>query len=325
MRPLLLLCTSLLLLTSCQKQGYDRQSLVAMGTVCTIQLPAGTKGQVFDQVQQTIDAVEAEISRTRKNSQIALLNQHKQARLSDSVLALLQEGIEIAEKTDGAFDPAIGALTSLWGIATEHPRVPTDREIQEADTDWRHIRIEGNLVAIPPHMELDLGAIGKGYAADRIKEVLQAQGIFRALVNLGGNIQAIGEKQEGKPWVIGLRDPEGAEGQPFITLMVRDRSLVTSGAYERNFTVDGTTYHHILDRNSGYPAQSDLLSASIIGPSSTLCDALSTSIFVLGSEKGLALMEAFPAYACVLMKKDRTLCFSPDFPYSYKLVEQASV
>ena len=314
-----------MVLTSCQKKGYDRQSLVAMGTVCTIQLPAGTKSQVFDQVRQTIDMVEEEISRTRKTSQLALLNQHKQVQLSDSVLALLQEGIAIAEKTDGAFDPAIGALTSLWGIATEHPRVPTDREIQEADTDWHHIRIEGNLVAIPPHMELDLGAIGKGYAADRIKEVLQAQGISRALVNLGGNIQAIGEKQEGKPWVIGLRDPEGTEGEPFITLMVRDCSLVTSGAYERNFTIDGTTYHHILDRKSGYPAQSDLLSASIIGPSSTLCDALSTSIFVLGSEKGLALMEAFPAYACVLMKKDRSLCFSSGFPYSYQLVGQASV
>ncbi len=319
MRPIILFLSSILLLAGCQQQGYDRQSLIALGTVCTIQLPAGTRPQVYDQVQKALDTVDGELSRTKASSQIAILNREKQAALSDDVLALLQEGIEVAEKTDGAFDPAIGALTGMWAIATDHPRVPSEEEIQSVDTDWRHIRIVGNQVTIPANMEIDLGAIGKGYAADRIKEVLRENRVSSALVNLGGNIYAIGEKQGGNPWVIGLRDPNGSEGQAFITIQVRDLSLVTSGAYERNFTQDGVTYHHILDRKSGYPAESDLASASIIGPSSTLCDALSTSVFVLGSEKGMDLVESLAGYACVLVKKDGAILFSRDFPYPYQL------
>ncbi|MDD7200322.1 MAG: FAD:protein FMN transferase [Sphaerochaetaceae bacterium] len=319
MRPIILFFSSILLLAGCQQQGYDRQSLIALGTVCTIQLPAGTRPQVYDQVQKALDTVDGELSRTKASSQIAILNREKQAALSDDVLALLQEGIEVAEKTDGAFDPAIGALTGMWAIATDHPRVPSEEEIQSVDTDWRHIRIVGDQVTIPSNMEIDLGAIGKGYAADRIKEVLRENRVSSALVNLGGNIYAIGEKQGGNPWVIGLRDPNGSEGQAFITIQVRDLSLVTSGAYERNFTQDGVTYHHILDRKSGYPAESDLASASIIGPSSTLCDALSTSVFVLGSEKGMDLVESLAGYACVLVKKDGAILFSRDFPYPYQL------
>ncbi len=319
MRLTMLFLSSILLLASCQQQGYDRQSLIALGTVCTIQLPAGTRPQVYDQVQKALDTVDGELSRTKASSQIAILNREKQATLSDDVLALLQEGIEVAEKTDGAFDPAIGALTGMWAIATDHPRVPSEEEIQSVDTDWRHIRIVGDQVTIPATMEIDLGAIGKGYAADRIKEVLRENRVSSALVNLGGNIYAIGEKQGGNPWVIGLRDPNGDEGQAFITIQVRDLSLVTSGAYERNFTQDGVTYHHILDRKSGYPAESDLASASILGPSSTLCDALSTSVFVLGSEQGMDLVESLAGYACVLVKKDGAILFSRDFPYPYQL------
>lgn len=319
MRLTMLFLSSILLLASCQQQGYDRQSLIALGTVCTIQLPAGTRPQVYDQVQKALDTVDGELSRTKASSQIAILNREKQATLSDDVLALLQEGIEVAEKTDGAFDPAIGALTGMWAIATDHPRVPSEEEIQSVDTDWKHIRIVGDQVTIPATMEIDLGAIGKGYAADRIKEVLRENRVSSALVNLGGNIYAIGEKQGGNPWVIGLRDPNGDEGQAFITIQVRDLSLVTSGAYERNFTQDGVTYHHILDRKSGYPAESDLASASILGPSSTLCDALSTSVFVLGSEKGMDLVESLAGYACVLVKKDGAILFSRDFPYPYQL------
>ena len=324
MRLTMLFLSSILLLSGCRQQGYDRQSLIALGTVCTIQLPAGTNPKVYDQVQKAIDTVDGELSRTKDSSQIAILNKEKQAVLSDDVLALLEEGIEVAEKTDGAFDPAIGALTGMWAIATDHPRVPSEEEIRGADTNWRHIRIAGNQVTIPSNMEIDLGAIGKGYAADRIKKTLWENGITSALVNLGGNIYAIGEKQGGDPWVIGLRDPNGSEGQAFITIQVRDLSLVTSGAYERNFTQDGVTYHHILDRKSGYPAESDLSSASIIGPSSTLCDALSTSVFVLGREKGMELVESLSGYACVLVKKDGTILFSHGFPYPYQLVKHVS-
>ncbi len=314
-----LLLSSLLLFSGCQRKGYDRKQMLALGTVCTFQLPKGTHASVFQEIEAAIATVEDEISRTKETSQIAMLNKHKSAKVDDMVLKLLKEGIAMAQESDGAFNPAIGKLTSLWGVATEHPRVPEEEEIQAVDTAWSHITIDGNQVSIPENMEIDLGAIGKGYAADRVKEVLASHHITNALINLGGNIYAMGEKEEGVPWTIGLRDPNGSEGESFITLKVRNVSLVTSGAYERYFVQDGKRYHHILDSKSGYPAQSDLLSVSIIGPSSTLCDALSTTLFVLGSEKGLPLIATYPGYACVLVKKDGKLLFSEDFPYPYQL------
>jgi thiamine biosynthesis lipoprotein len=143
--------------------------------------------------------------------------------------------------------------------------------------------------------------------------------IERGLINLGGNVYAIGCKKNGSAWRIGLRDPNGEPGESFIIIEVRDKSLVTSGAYERFFVQDGVTYHHILDSNTGYPAQSDLLSVSIIGSESTICDALSTAVFVLGSTKGLALINRTEGYDCVLMKKDGSLLFSDQFPYQYSL------
>jgi thiamine biosynthesis lipoprotein len=164
-------------------------------------------------------------------------------------------------------------------------------------------------------MDIDLGGIAKGYAADKAKKTLAEHGVRQGLINLGGNVYALGAKEDGSDWRIGLRDPKGQEGSAFIIINLSDKAVVTSGGYERYFVQDGKTYHHILDPSTGYPAKSDLLSSSIIGTDSTLCDGLSTAVFVLGSEKGLALINRLEGYDCVLMKTDGTIIFSKGFPY----------
>lgn len=265
--------------------------------------------------------IDGALSRTKSGSEISRLNRDKEAILSQETYDLLKEALSIADRTEGAFDPAIGALTSLWGIGTENARVPEDQEIAAADTDWRHIAMDDatRKVSLPKNMEIDLGGIGKGYAADRMTAYLKENGVTHALINLGGNIYALGTKTKEVPWTIGLRDPDGETGSAFATLSVSDVSIVTSGPYERFFEKDGVRYHHILDRATGYPAESGLSSVTVIGKESTLCDALSTAVFVLGKEKGLALVTSC-GYACVLVDTEGDVAFSEDFPYPCSLL-----
>lgn len=325
MRQILLaIMVSLSLLTSCTpKQTLgEKETFLSLGTVCAVTLPSGSGKEAYDKVQESIVRVNDTFSRTKEGSELHTLNLNHGGTLSSEAYALTKKAVEMADITGGSFDPAIGGLVSLWGIATDHPRIPTDREIAETDTDWKHIGFGDakQSVSFPDNLAIDLGGIAKGYAADKAKEAILSLGIKSALVNLGGNVLAVGTKPDGSLWRIGLRDPEKAEGEPFIILQIEDKAVVTSGGYERFFVEDGKTYHHILDRTTGYPAESDLLSASIIGEESTICDALSTAVFVLGSKKGVELVESLPGYAAVVMTKEKEILFSKDFPYQYSII-----
>lgn len=318
MRRLFIILLLIPLLFSCKsKTGIGpAETFFSMGTVCTLRLPDGTDKKVTEDVITAVTAINDRFSRTATGSEINTLNKEKHTTVSDECLALLQQSLSMADRTNGAFDPAIGGLTALWDISGT-PRIPSKEEIKAVDTDWKQVRIEGNEVTIPQEMDIDLGGIAKGYAADKTKEILGGKGIVSALINYGGNVYAIGHKKDGTLWKIGLRDPDKGEGEPFLIISLADRAVVTSGGYERFFVApDGKTYHHILDRETGYPAESDLLSASIIGEESAICDALSTAVFVLGSEKGLELLQSFPDYAAVVLTKDREIKYSKDFPYT---------
>jgi len=303
------------------KLELEKQTFFSLGTVCSVSLPTGTKQVVFDEVKASIEKVNSKFSRTSEQSELYKLNQEHRLDTDEEFFHLIEQSLRMADLTNGAFNPAIGGLTGLWNIGTDQARVPTKNEIAKVSTDYRQVRLDpstGN-VSFPQDIQLDLGGIAKGYGADCARAVLEKNKIERGLINLGGNVYAIGCKKNGSAWRIGLRDPNGEPGESFIIIEVRDKSLVTSGAYERFFVQDGVTYHHILDSNTGYPAQSDLLSVSIIGSESTICDALSTAVFVLGSTKGLALINRTEGYDCVLMKKDGSLLFSDQFPYQYSL------
>jgi len=316
--PLLLLVAIFILLSGCDgKVISEKQSFLSLGTVCAVTLPKGTRQSVYDEVKKEVVSVNDRFSRTAENSELYRLNKEKSIIASEEFYALMQKAIAMAKLSDGAFDPAIGGITALWNIATDHPRVPSAEEIAEVDRSWTDIMMDdaSRRITIPVTMDVDLGGIAKGYAADKAKKILETHQIRSGLINLGGNIYAIGGKEDGDAWRIGLRDPKGQEGTAFIIINLKDEAVVTSGGYERYFVQNGKTYIHILDAKTGYPANSDLLSSSIVGKDSAICDALSTAVFVLGSEKGLALINSMNGYACVLMKNDGTLLFSKGFPY----------
>ncbi|HPE94398.1 MAG TPA: FAD:protein FMN transferase, partial [Sphaerochaeta sp.] len=156
-------------------------------------------------------------------------------------------------------------------------------------------------------MVLDLGGIAKGYAADQAAEVLRSHGVQQAIVNLGGNVLVLGRKPDGSLWRIGVQDPEQDRGAYAIIVQLEDTSLVTSGPYERFLIVEGETYHHILDTTTGYPVDSDFTSASIITHSSLLADALSTSVYALGYEKGMALINSFEDVEALFFTEDHQI------------------
>ena len=221
------------------------------------------------------------------------------------VIYVLQEALRIAERTGGAFDPTIGPLVNLWDIGGDNSQVPSQQAIDHARSlvDWRLVEIDSQrgTVYLPKQgMALDLGGIAKGYAADELVAIAQEAGIQQALFDLGGNIYAFGTKADGTPWRVGVKDPAQPGGSPALALAVQDRSVVTSGMYERFFEQEGIRYHHILNPATGYPVWNDIQSVTIVSKSSLLADALSTSVFLLGREKGLALLESEDAEGVII-------------------------
>ncbi|MCR4762565.1 MAG: FAD:protein FMN transferase [Lachnospiraceae bacterium] len=218
---------------------------------------------------------------------------------------LIRVGLDWRSRTQGAFSPSLGTLTSLWNFGGDPPGpVPSPEAIAEAlsMTDPKD-----------KDAQYDLGGIAKGYIADRLKAYLIQNGVTSAVINLGGNVLVIGEKPDGSAFRVGIRDPESAlsgdtqaeaSGQILRTVEVRGKSVVTSGIYERTFVEDGVRYHHVLDPATGYPADTGLLSVTILSDDSVTGDALSTACLVLGREKGQALIESLPDTEALFVTTD---------------------
>jgi thiamine biosynthesis lipoprotein len=236
----------------------------------------------------------------------------KPAAVSGDVIGVLERALYYAELSGGAFDPTVGPLVKLWGIGTDAPRIPGEGEIQAALSlvNWRDVLInheEGTVFLRKPGMAIDLGAIAKGYAADEAAALAKKHGVRRAIIDLGGNILALGSRRENAPWRIGIQDPEGERGNYLGVLQVRDKSVVTSGIYERFFEEEGRRYHHILSTQNGRPVDNGLLSVTIIADISIDADALSTAAFALGWEKGRSLIETVPGAEAVFVFADQSV------------------
>ena len=241
-----------------------------------------------------------------------------QFRLSEEAFALLERAMELSREMEGAFDPAVYPLMRLWGFAGKEgeertPAKPEDREIRALLPLCRPenvvLRPENHALEVTvPGTMLDLGGAVKGYASARLMELFREQGVSSALVNLGGNVQVLGTKPDGSLWRIGIEDPE-REGN-IAALSLTDTAAVTSGGYERGFEEDGRRYHHLLDPETGYPAEGGLLSVTVLTPDGALADMLSTALFVMGRERAEAFIARRAAdwqFEAVLVTEDREL------------------
>ena len=238
-----------------------------------------------------LDAVEAETYRLdalfaaqKDDSEIAAVNDGAEI-VSEETAALLRRALEIAAETNGAYDPTVYPLMQAWGFTDGNYRVPADAELDALlqTTGWTEVSVDGTTASLPEGFALDLGGIGKGYAAGRCKEILKAHGVTSALLSLGGNVSALGSKPDGTAWTVAIENPDG--GAYLGTVQITDQCVVTSGGYQRYFEQDGVRYWHILDPETGKPARSGMRSVTIVSADDTLADALSTALFVMGPER----------------------------------------
>lgn len=275
-----------------------------LNTVVQITIYDSQDTSLLDESMAICDKYEKIFSRTLIDSELYKLN-HRQIPVlegttdtypvSESLAELVSEGLRYCELSQGAFDIAIEPLTSLWDFTAENPSVPDDSLIREAVSKCSYENVSVNKQNITLHTEnttLELGAIAKGYIADKIKEYLISQNVKSAIINLGGNVLCIGNKPDGTPFKIGIQKPFADRSETIAVMDITDKSVVSSGIYERCFEEDGTLYHHILNPRTGYPYDNDLVAVTIISDRSVDGDALSTTCFAIGLEKGLAFAES---------------------------------
>lgn len=262
------------------------------------------------------------LSKSIDSSDIYRLNHADGAKVavSEKTAFLIEESMRYSELTDGYFDITVLPIKDLWDFKAEDPVIPTQEQIDEAvrKVGFKNIMLgeaaeyidsEGEVQTgreawLKNGATIELGGIAKGFIADEISAMLKEQGVKKGIINLGGNVLMIGEKEPGTPWKVGIQDPEGTPNDYMGTVSVVDRSVVTSGVYQRFFEKDGKIYHHLLDPFEGRPTDNGLASVTIFSPSSIDGDALSTSCFVLGLEKGLALAEKLEDVEAVFITTD---------------------
>ncbi len=277
-----------------------------MDTYVTITAPRSAK--------QTVDACFAEIARLegllsayRTDSEISRVNEEgydHPVAVSDEVFALLKKAQILSAATDGTFDITVKPLIDLWDMRSGRNAVPSDDAIAAVlpSVGYEKLVLDEETKTVQftvPGMGIELGAIAKGYAGDRVRDILKSAGVNGAIVDLGGNIVTTARKN-GKPWRIGLQDPDQPRGSYFTTVESAGESVVTSGPYERYFEKDGKSYHHILDPRTGWPADTGLKSVTVISEDGTLADALSTALFVMGPDAGLAFADGSQLQAILL-------------------------
>ena len=325
-----IIMVSMFFLTACSKQSkasiIDSQSksFFAMDTYMTITVYGENAGTALNQAEERVTELEKLWSVTDENSEIYAVNHSGGAAvtISDETAELLGLSLDISKITDGALDCTMYPVLTEWGFTTSDYTIPTDEKISALlkNTSYEKVKIDGNSVSIPENMQIDLGAVGKGYTGDLIVDILQKNDIESALLDLGGNIQTIGTKPDGTDWKLGLRSPfdEGS----LATLEVSDCTVITSGGYERYFVgEDGETYWHILDPETGRPAHSGLVSVTIVGKEGRLCDALSTSLFVMGLDKATELWKQYDDFEMVLVTENGEIYVTEGVENNFQLNE----
>lgn len=287
-KAIALLVLSALLLTACQSdtQSYTAYT-AAMDTSATVTV-YGDGEAAAEECARLFEALDAELSVTASGSAVALLNKNGTVQASEALASLIEKSNYIRDITDGAFNVCVYPLVKLWGFTTGAYRVPTDEETAAAASVVAASSVsvsEG--YAVINGGELDFGGIAKGYAAEKMAQMLKERGVGAALISLGGNIRTVGKKPNGEKWHIGINSPVGNGIVGVLSL--DEAAVVTSGSYLRCFERDGEVYHHIIDPASGYPVNNGLVSVTVVAADAALADGLSTAFFVMGKEKAAAL------------------------------------
>ncbi|WP_125705169.1 FAD:protein FMN transferase [Lacticaseibacillus daqingensis] len=304
-----------------------------MGTVVTLRIyDQGKKAvmaKAFDRISELADAITV----NQKGSQVDAVNQQagvKAVKVDQDVFDLIQYAKSWSQRSDGAFDLAIGPITSMWHIGFDDARKPSQAEIDAALplVNYKDVVLNAAKRTVflkKKGMAIDLGGIAKGYITDKATQVMKANGVTTAILDLGGNIYVLGHSPKGgdKDWTVGIQDPKKARGTSIGTLPASNKTIVTSGIYERYLEVDGKLYMHLMNPKTGYPFENNLMGVSIITKQSVNGDALSTATFDKGLEAGMAFIEKQPDTEAIFITKDKQVYLSSGLKGQFKLLKKS--
>ncbi len=321
-----LLVSAALLLSGCsglKKQQTSVYTDTLFDTVVRIEILDRTDEEVLKGCDNICKKYHAMFSNKIEDSEISRINSAggNPVEVSDETVTLLKKAIYYGDLSNGAFDVTIAPVSNLWDFHSETPAPPAQEAIYEAAShvDYKNILIDGNTVRLlDPYAAIDVGGIAKGYIADILKKYLKEQGVKHAVINLGGNVLAMGSRLDGSDYNIGIQKPFDMTGEPITSVRISNKSVVTSGTYQRYFEADGKLYHHILDPHTGYPCENNLTSVTIITNSSLTADALSTTCFLLGYDKSMRLIEQLDNVDAVFITNDNKIQYSKNFQQKLK-------
>lgn len=315
---ILLLC----FLTSCGKQEQStKKTVLAMDTAITLTAYGNNAEKAIAESEKEIQRIDTEMSRSNQDGEIYSLNKNKKERLSDESMFVINTAIDICKSTNGAFDITVSPLMDLWGFFGHEYRVPTETEISEQlkKVDYKNIVADNNTVILNNDSCIDLGGIAKGYASDKVTEIFKENKIKSGLISFGSAIQAVGTKPDGSKWRIGITDPQNTDGH-IARLEVADKCVVTSGSYEQVFEENGQKYHHIINPSTGYPADNELASVSIISDSATTADGLSTGLFVMGLDKAIDYWKTHNDFDVIFVTTDNKVYCTEEIDKSLEML-----
>lgn len=308
----------LVFLCDCEARPMQAQAF-ALNTVLTVTLYGGSAQDAQDALA-VADQAEARLSAHKTDSQIARLNREGTLQADAQTAALLTKALTLCEATGGAFDITLGGVSALWNfteqVALPDPVVPEETAIQQAltHTGYTGLQIDGNTVTLTdPLAQVDLGAIAKGAVGEEMRALLKEKGVKSAILNLGGMVMTLGLKN-GEPWEVAIDSPFQS-GEIVGVLRVGETAISTSSGAQRFFEKDGVRYHHILDPQTGYPAQSGVSSVTVLASDGATADALSTALFVAGYDKGCQILAHFEGASAVFVMDtgEILLCGEPPF------------
>lgn len=275
---------------------------------------------VGGRLKKSVRELDSLLSVTKRKSEIFSLNKSGSKRVSADTLDLTGQAKALCVELSGFLDVTILPVVECWGFIDQRYKVPSKKEIRSAlkSVDFNNIELSGSRITLKNGSRLDLGAVAKGYAADKGVGLLKDSGVKSAILNYGGTVAAVGSKPDGTLWKIGIADPDNPSGYVgFVSC--KDKIVATSGGYERYFEKNSRRYIHILDPKTGFPVDNEISSVSVVSDSGVRSDALSTALFVMGREKALEYQLKKSDFGLIVLTKDKKVCVSPDLRDSFTL------
>lgn len=303
-------------------------SFFAMDTYMNFKAYGENAKAAVNEASALVEGLENKLSVTKTDSEISKINSsaNSSVKVSEDTITLISTALDVNEKSCGAFDITIYPIVKLWGFTTGNYKVPSEEEILKClkcvDSSKIILDEKAGTVSVPENVEIDLGGIAKGYAGKKAAEKLRSMGVESALLNLGGNIQTVGSKPDGSAWGVSICNPENSSEQ-LCRIEVVDKAVVTSGGYQRYFEDKGKKYHHIINPKNGCPVENGLTSVTVVDEDGMLCDALSTTLFVLGRDKALEYCEKYGVEA-ILITDDKKIYVTDELKKSFSIIDETA-